>query len=581
DMALSPIDDTYIDESNPSDVFGAGLELNVDGGNQEMAFLKFDLCSVSAPVEVAMLKLYITNGADGKQYVHEVSDNSWTESTLTWNNAPDLGKEIGMTTGGEKEGILYVEVTDYINEKIGGLASLAFQSEDTDQLIFSSAEASSYPAQLDLFTRSQPTDITSTITLVHAGDEWRYSETDPQPATNPNWNEPGYGDSGWLSGSAPFGYGDSTTYGTELNDNDGSYYFRKTFNLDSGTKIQSAKLNVSSDNYAQVYLNGVIIDDDSGANHEFEYWNRAIDVPSDKFQTGTNTVAVFVYNSAGSSDAYMDLDLKIKIQTDANINQPPTITSTDIKNAVEGQLYTKTYAASDPENDVLTWSLQTDASWLLMDHVTGVLSGTPPSGSSGSYLVKVMVSDTTGSDSNEFTLIVTKTPVYPQTDNNAPAITNKAFIPTTVDANSNLVFMFTAQDPDSDALNWSKIAGPEWLIIASDSGTIYGTPSSKDIGSNEFKIKVSDGKGGEEIHTFTITVTDPSDKGDGDQDKVSDNGFLGNVYSNPGFILIILILIIMVIIVAVAHIQKRKKELEKKKVRKTKKPQRTIKKVKK
>jgi hypothetical protein len=56
-----------------------------------------------------------------------------------------------MTTGGEKEGILYVEVTDYINEKIGGLASLAFQSEDTDQLYFSSREASYFPAQLVLF----------------------------------------------------------------------------------------------------------------------------------------------------------------------------------------------------------------------------------------------------------------------------------------------------------------------------------------------------------------------------------------------------------------------------------------------
>jgi len=152
DVALSPIDDTYIDESNPSDVFGADLELRVDGDNQEIAFLKFDLSSVTAPVDVAMLKLYITNGADGKQYVHEVSDNTWTESTLAWNNAPALGKEIGMATGGEKEGILYIEVTDYINEKIGGLASLAIQSEDTDSLRFSSSEASDFPVQLVLFS---------------------------------------------------------------------------------------------------------------------------------------------------------------------------------------------------------------------------------------------------------------------------------------------------------------------------------------------------------------------------------------------------------------------------------------------
>jgi hypothetical protein len=77
DVALSPIDDTYIDESNPSDVFGTSLDLRVDGGNQEMAFLKFDLNSVSAPVDVALLKFYITNGSDGQQFVHEVDDNSF------------------------------------------------------------------------------------------------------------------------------------------------------------------------------------------------------------------------------------------------------------------------------------------------------------------------------------------------------------------------------------------------------------------------------------------------------------------------------------------------------------------------
>lgn len=156
DVALSPIEDTYIDESNPEDVFGADSELSVDGGNQEIAFLEFDLSSVSAPVDVAMLKIYITNGATGQQFVHEVSENSWTESTLTWNNAPVLGKEIGMTTGGEKDGVLYIEITDYINENLGGLVSLAIQSEDTDSLRFSSSEASDFPAQLVLFSGKWP-----------------------------------------------------------------------------------------------------------------------------------------------------------------------------------------------------------------------------------------------------------------------------------------------------------------------------------------------------------------------------------------------------------------------------------------
>jgi hypothetical protein len=151
DVSLSPTDDTYIDESNPDNVFGAISELSVDGGSYEIPFFKFDLSSVTQPVDIAMIKLYITNGAVGQHHVYEVVDNSWAESDLTWNNAPALGNEIGMTSGGEGDSILYIEISDFINENIGGEASLAIRTEDTDTMCLRSREAADFPAQLDLF----------------------------------------------------------------------------------------------------------------------------------------------------------------------------------------------------------------------------------------------------------------------------------------------------------------------------------------------------------------------------------------------------------------------------------------------
>ncbi|UCE39290.1 MAG: metallophosphoesterase [Thermoplasmata archaeon] len=158
--------------------------------------------------------------------------------------------------------------------------------------------------------------ITEDITLIPRGANWRYNETDPQPVTSPNWNQSGYDDSGWLTGDAPFGFGESVTYGTELNDNDGSYYFRKTFEIESVDDFVSLTLYVASDNDAMVYLNGILVDDDSGANHEFEYWNRAVEIPLSALQEGTNIIAAFVYNTAGSSDAYFDLKLEGEVITD-------------------------------------------------------------------------------------------------------------------------------------------------------------------------------------------------------------------------------------------------------------------------
>jgi predicted MPP superfamily phosphohydrolase len=164
--------------------------------------------------------------------------------------------------------------------------------------------------------------ITEDINIIPRGANWSYNETDPQPVTSPNWNQSGYDDSGWLVGPASFGFGESVTYGTELNDNDGSYYFRKTFDLASVDDYVALTLYVASDNDAMVYLNGILVDDDSGANHEFAYWNRIVDVPVSCLVEGTNTIAVFVYNSAGSSDAYFDL----RLDAEVIVNLLPSIT---------------------------------------------------------------------------------------------------------------------------------------------------------------------------------------------------------------------------------------------------------------
>ncbi|UCE38304.1 MAG: hypothetical protein JSW00_03440 [Thermoplasmata archaeon] len=151
---------------------------------------------------------------------------------------------------------------------------------------------------------------TEEVTLVSSGEEWLYNETYPQPPSTPEWFEEGFDDSDWLLGWTAFGFGDNESYGTVLNDNNGSYYFRKTFSIDPGLEVISARVKVASDNCARVYLNGVIIDDDLGNDHEFDYWNRVVDVSSGAFQIGANTLAVYVYNTAGSSDAYMDLELE-------------------------------------------------------------------------------------------------------------------------------------------------------------------------------------------------------------------------------------------------------------------------------
>lgn len=94
------------------------------------------------------------------------------------------------------------------------------------------------------------------------------------------------------------------------------------------------------------------------------------------------------------------------------LNNPPVITTIDVDTAYEELLYLVDYEAYDYEGDPLNWTLLTNASWLDIDNITGILSGTPSSSDIGSYWVNVSVEDGKGGmDYHNFILTVVEKPV--------------------------------------------------------------------------------------------------------------------------------------------------------------------------
>lgn len=63
-----------------------------------------------------------------------------------------------------------------------------------------------------------------------------------------------------------------------------------------------------------------------------------------------------------------------------------------------------------------------------------------------------------------------------------------------------------ATDANGDVLVFSKISGPAWLSVAAD-GALSGTPSSSDLGNNNFVVSVSDGSLSNTA-TLSISVLD-------------------------------------------------------------------------
>lgn len=77
-------------------------------------------------------------------------------------------------------------------------------------------------------------------------------------------------------------------------------------------------------------------------------------------------------------------------------NQPPEISGTPATSVSVNQTYSFTPAASDPNGDVLTFSIQNQPAWAQFDTDNGTLSGTPGTTDSGDYDdIVIAVSDGT------------------------------------------------------------------------------------------------------------------------------------------------------------------------------------------
>ncbi|RKY17359.1 MAG: hypothetical protein DRP63_03810, partial [Planctomycetota bacterium] len=69
------------------------------------------------------------------------------------------------------------------------------------------------------------------------------------------------------------------------------------------------------------------------------------------------------------------------------------ITTTSLPPAYEDETYSYTVAASAGNPSNYTWSISGQPAWLSIDSTTGELSGTPPTGSAGTYTFTVEVTD--------------------------------------------------------------------------------------------------------------------------------------------------------------------------------------------
>ncbi len=140
-LTFFPVADATIKASSPTTNFGATTGVKADNSPVEHFLIKFVVSGIGAnPVKSAKLRLYNFNGSNRGGDFRRVADNSWSESTVTWKNAPAADTAILASLGAVSTNRWYeVDLSSYITRD--GTYSLRVTSPSSDGAEYRSKEA--------------------------------------------------------------------------------------------------------------------------------------------------------------------------------------------------------------------------------------------------------------------------------------------------------------------------------------------------------------------------------------------------------------------------------------------------------
>jgi len=179
-------------------------------------------------------------------------------------------------------------------------------------------------------------------------------------------------------------------------------------------------------------------------------------------------------------------------------NLAPSILSRAPSEAVAQERYVYGIRALDPENDPLTFALQSGSAGMTIDAARGVVRWTPTLGQLGTANATVEVTDTRGNKSTQsFSINVTQL-----VRNREPIITSRANFRARVDALYQ--YDVNAVDPEGNAITYSLVSAPAGMQIDVTSGLITWTPTTAQAGSHLVQVAATDTSGGRSVQRFAV-----------------------------------------------------------------------------
>jgi large repetitive protein len=168
-----------------------------------------------------------------------------------------------------------------------------------------------------------------------------------------------------------------------------------------------------------------------------------------------------------------------------------------------------TGAFTDVDGDTLSYSAAGLPPGLVIDPVTGAISGTPSSDASqggptanGIYSVTVTATDPSGASVDQvFTFTI---------GNPAPVATDDVAV-TDEDTAVTIPVLVNDSDVDGDPLTVTSATAPNGTVVINADGTLTYTPNPNFNGTDTITYTISDGNGGTSSATVAVTVNPVND----------------------------------------------------------------------
>lgn len=143
-IVVTPVADSYVEERFPDATHGSEDRIHIDAHFPQTAYLRFDLTGLTGVVQSATIDFKVKNESNTGGTIHSVSNNSWDENTLTYNNRPSIDGPALDTAGvAVKNEIVQMDVTQAING--GGVYSFAIVSDSSNGVQYQSREGATGP----------------------------------------------------------------------------------------------------------------------------------------------------------------------------------------------------------------------------------------------------------------------------------------------------------------------------------------------------------------------------------------------------------------------------------------------------